>query len=105
MAGKEKVPIKRSDQFQEVDEELSRVMEELDMTIERVSAIFDSKSEEDLEELIAAKEDAVAEEEESGPTVEAPEEPTPGVSSEDTPASPEQATTESKEEPAESDAG
>lgn len=105
MAGKEKVSIKRSDQFQEVDEELSRVMEELDMTIERVSAIFDGKSEEDLEELIAAKEDAVAEEEESGPTAEAPEDPTPGVASEDTPESPEQVTTESKEEPAESDAG
>ena len=62
MAGKEKVSIKRSDQFQEVDEELSRVMEELDMSIERVSAIFDGKSEEDLEELIAAKEDEASEE-------------------------------------------
>jgi len=41
MAGKEKVDIKRSDQFQEVDDELTRVMAELDFTIERVSAIFD----------------------------------------------------------------
>lgn len=40
MAGKEKVDIKRSDQFQEVDDELTRAMAELDSTIERVSLIF-----------------------------------------------------------------
>lgn len=42
---KEKVDIKRSDQFQEVDEELTRAMAELDSTIERVSLIFQSDSE------------------------------------------------------------
>jgi hypothetical protein len=41
---KEKVDIKRSDQFQEVDEELTRAMAELDSTIERVSLIFQSDS-------------------------------------------------------------
>jgi hypothetical protein len=46
MASKEKVDIKRSDQFQEVDEELSRAMEELDCTIDRVSAIFDGTADE-----------------------------------------------------------
>ena len=39
---KEKVDIRRSDQFQEVDEELTRAMAELDSTIERVSLIFQS---------------------------------------------------------------
>ena len=43
-ANKEKVDIKRSDQFQEVDEELTRTMAELDSTIERVSLIFQSDS-------------------------------------------------------------
>lgn len=43
-ASKEKVDIKRSDQFQEVDEELTRAMAELDSTIERVSLIFQSDS-------------------------------------------------------------
>lgn len=42
MANKEKVQIKRSDQFQEVDEELSRAMADLDSTIERVSEILQS---------------------------------------------------------------
>ena len=41
---KEKVDIRRSDQFQEVDEELTRAMAELDSTIERVSLIFQSDS-------------------------------------------------------------
>lgn len=40
MASKEKVDIKRSDQFQEMDELLTRAMEELDSTIDRVSLIF-----------------------------------------------------------------
>jgi len=44
MANKEKVDIKRSDQFQEMDEELTRAMEELDCTIDRVSLIFQSES-------------------------------------------------------------
>lgn len=44
MASKEKVDIKRSDQFQEVDEELTRAMAELDSTIERVSLIFQGDS-------------------------------------------------------------
>ena len=44
MAGKEKVDIKRSDQFQEMDEELTRAMEELDSTIDRVSLIFQSET-------------------------------------------------------------
>ena len=47
MASKEKVTIKRSDQFQEVDEELSRAIADLDCTIERVSAIFDGDADED----------------------------------------------------------
>ncbi|MCF6284803.1 MAG: hypothetical protein L3K26_06410 [Candidatus Hydrogenedentes bacterium] len=46
MASKEKVDIKRSDQFQEVDEELSRAMAELDCTIDRVSAIFEGTADE-----------------------------------------------------------
>ncbi len=45
MAHKEKVEIKRSDKFQEVDEELTRAMAELDSTIERVSLIFQPESE------------------------------------------------------------
>ena len=44
MAGKEKVDIKRSDQFQEMDEELTRAMEELDSTIDRVSQLFQSEA-------------------------------------------------------------
>lgn len=44
MASKEKVEIKRSDKFQEVDEELTRAMAELDSTIERVSLIFQPES-------------------------------------------------------------
>jgi len=44
MANKEKVDIKRSDKFQEVDEELTRAMAELDSTIERVSLIFQPES-------------------------------------------------------------
>ena len=44
MARKEKVEIKRSDKFQEVDEELTRAMAELDSTIERVSLIFQPES-------------------------------------------------------------
>ncbi len=44
MANKEKVDIKRSDMFQEVDEELTRAMAELDSTIERVSLIFQPES-------------------------------------------------------------
>ena len=105
MAGKEKVSIKRSDQFQEVDEELSRVMEELDMTIERVSAIFDGKSEEDLEALIAAKEDETSEErapesaevtEVNGETTSENDAPVPAAEVE---------ATESKEDSVEPDAG
>ncbi len=44
MANKEKVDIKRSDTFQEVDDELTRAMAELDSTIERVSLIFQPES-------------------------------------------------------------
>jgi len=52
---KEKVDIKRSDQFQEVDEELTRAMAELDSTIERVSLIFQSDSDlPDLERALEA---------------------------------------------------
>ena len=46
MAGKEKVDIKRSDDFEEVDAELTRAIEELDFTIGRVTAIFDGTSDE-----------------------------------------------------------
>lgn len=53
-ANKEKVDIRRSDQFQEVDDELTRAMAELDSTIERVSLIFQSDS--DLPELERALE-------------------------------------------------
>ena len=105
MAGKEKVSIKRSDQFQEVDEELSRVMEELDMSIERVSAIFDGKSEEDLEELIAAKEDE-ASEESTPESLEVKEENGDMPSQKDEPAPSAHATvTESKEDAVAPDAG
>lgn len=45
MANKEKVEIKRSDQFQEVDDELTRAMADLDSTIERVSMIFQADTE------------------------------------------------------------
>lgn len=48
MAGKEKVDIKRSDQFQEVDDELTRAMAELDSTIERVSLIFQAGDDNEL---------------------------------------------------------
>lgn len=40
MASKEKVDIRRSEQFQEMDEALTRAMAELDSTIDRVSALF-----------------------------------------------------------------
>lgn len=53
MASKEKVDIKRSDQFQEVDEELSRAMADLDSTIERVNALLHPESEEG--DLLAAE--------------------------------------------------
>lgn len=43
MASKEKVDIKRSDQFQEMDEELTKAMEELDSTIDRVSLLFQTE--------------------------------------------------------------
>lgn len=52
-ANKEKVDIKRSDQFQEVDEELTRAMAELDSTIERVSLIFQSDADTPALELDA----------------------------------------------------
>jgi len=44
MANKEKIDIKRSDQFQEVDDELTRAMAELDSTIERVSLVFQAEA-------------------------------------------------------------
>lgn len=44
MSNKEKVDIRRSDQFQEVDEELTRAMAELDSSIERVSLIFQANA-------------------------------------------------------------
>ena len=74
-ANKEKVDIRRSDQFQEVDDELTRAMAELDSTIERVSLMFQSDS--DLPELERALEavgstEAVVEDE----TPEAPEKQT-----------------------------
>ncbi|MBX3178242.1 MAG: hypothetical protein KF886_12845 [Candidatus Hydrogenedentes bacterium] len=40
MASKEKVDIRRSEQFQEMDDALTRAMAELDSTIDRVSALF-----------------------------------------------------------------
>jgi hypothetical protein len=63
---KEKVDIKRSDQFQEVDEELTRAMAELDSTIERVSLIFQSDSDlpgmdDDPEAVVADASEAVGE--------------------------------------------
>lgn len=89
MAGKEKVDIKRSDQFQEVDEELTRVMAELDFTIERVSAIFEGavdenspavlpepESEHTDEPISAAQEDASVENDE--PASEAVSASSPG---------------------------
>lgn len=57
MANKEKVDIKRSDKFQEVDEELTRAMAELDSTIERVSLIFQPES----DAPAASEEDVVRE--------------------------------------------
>lgn len=42
MASKEKVDIQRSEQFQEMDDALTRAMAELDSTIDRVSALFQS---------------------------------------------------------------
>ena len=54
MSGKEKVDIIRSDQFQEVDEELSRAMAELDFTIERVSAIFEGAVDENNPDKLPA---------------------------------------------------
>jgi hypothetical protein len=77
-ANKEKVDIRRSDQFQEVDDELTRAMAELDSTIERVSLIFQSDS--DLPELERALEavgstEAVVEAE-TPETPEAPEKQT-----------------------------
>lgn len=66
MAGKEKVDIKRSDQFQEVDEELARAMADLDSTIERVSAIFDGTADENTPEAGAEQAEAHPESPESG---------------------------------------
>jgi len=42
MAGKEKVDIKRSDQFQEMEDALAKAMEDLDSTMNRVSALFET---------------------------------------------------------------
>lgn len=67
MANKEKVEIVRSDQFQEVDDELTRAMAELDSTIERVSLIFQANAD--------------APESEGGPETAAPEEPDAEVES------------------------
>lgn len=71
---KEKVDIKRSDQFQEVDEELTRAMAELDSTIERVSLIFQSDSDlpgmEGEPEAVAAEAPEGAEEAEAPPVQE-----------------------------------
>jgi hypothetical protein len=55
MAGKEKVAIQRSDQFQEVDEELTRAMADLDDTIGRVSAIFDGDEDEEEDDVAPAE--------------------------------------------------
>jgi hypothetical protein len=55
MSNKEKVEIRRSDQFQEVDEELTRAMAELDSTIERVSMIFQANADApELENVLEA---------------------------------------------------
>lgn len=40
MASKEKVDIKRSDQFQEMEDALTQAMADLDSTLDRVSAVF-----------------------------------------------------------------
>lgn len=66
-ANKEKVEIKRSDQFQEVDEELTRAMAELDSTIERVSLIFQSDSDVPVSDLDGADAPAEASEGDEGP--------------------------------------
>ena len=71
MSNKEKVEIRRSDQFQEVDEELTRAMAELDSTIERVSMIFQANADApELENVLEAiVEDGLDTQVESGEAV------------------------------------
>lgn len=66
MASKEKVDIRRSDQFQEVDEELARAMADLDSTIERVNAILHPESEEAERLLVAEQPPTEPQNEKSG---------------------------------------
>lgn len=63
MAGKEKVDIKRSDQFQEMEDALAKAMEDLDSTMNRVSALFETGD--DAQPDSAAS--AVAESDEQAP--------------------------------------
>lgn len=57
MSNKEKVDIKRSDQFQEMDEALTQAMAELDSTIDRVSAIFGAADQEIQPQILDAPAD------------------------------------------------